>query len=106
MAYTIKSNNGGGDWKGNCRSVTVHDESNGIVAWYSWRRSYRSVEVDVTFVDETTRKKDVHYRPPVGFPGDLWTWFLSECQTRYGIAIFSDRERVGSQANPEPVPAL
>jgi hypothetical protein len=106
MTYTIKSNNGHGDWKSSCRSVTVHDEDNQIVAWYAWRRIYRRTEAEATFLNEKTRKKDVHYFPPANFFGNLYSWFLSECQARYGIVIPNTTEQVTSERHPEPIPAL
>jgi hypothetical protein len=96
MAYELRLNDGHGDWKSACGSVTVHNETSQVVAWYTWRRSYRRTEVEAGFVDETTRRKDLRYLPPYGFPGDLWEWFAAQCQARYG-AVVSGPTRTGAQ---------
>ena len=60
-----------------------------IVAWYTWRHSYRRTEVEAGLVDETTHRKDVRYLSPSDFPGNLWEWFAAQCQARYGADVNS-----------------
>lgn len=84
MVYDIASY-GHGDWKSSDNSVVVRNEAGQMVAWFAWRHSYHHATATATFVDETTQKHAVHYFPPIGFPGDLWDWFVAQCQARYGL---------------------
>ena len=96
MAYETRLNDGHGDWRSAYRSVTVHNETGQIVAWYTWHHSYRRTEVEAGLVDETTHRKDVRYLSPSDFPGNLWEWFAAQCQARYGADV-NRPARAGAQ---------